>query len=152
MKVIKIINGTYGHRPAGSRGIEPKQACDAPFEIEDDKAERLVSRGIAVYVGEPTAPIVIAETEDAKGVATGQESSTAPPPGGNTSDTENAPKAQYSIDMKAVELREILEQCGLVYKVGMTKAAMVAALDEYFEEEADDDEQPPALGAAEPVI
>lgn len=144
MKVIKIINGTYGHRPAGSRAIEPKQACDAPFEIEDDKAERLVSLGIAAYVGEPVATIGITEKEDAKGVATANEAH---------NDSEEAKtRPDYSVEMKAAELRELLEDCGLTYKVGMTKADMVAALDAYFDEAVEDGEAPPDLSAEAPII
>ena len=61
-------------------------------------------------------------------------------------------KPQYSIDMKASELRELLEECGLIYRVGMSKADMVAALDCYFEEETEDNESPPNIGAEDPVI
>ncbi len=155
MKLIKIINGTYGYRPAKSKFVEPKQAGDPPFDVEDGEAERLVSLGVAAYVRDTTI-----ENKPEKPVAT-------PPNGRNGTETDITPlnqndgsegagdeqeKVAYSVDMKASELRDMMEKFGLVYKVGMTKADMVAALDEYFSgEEVEDGEAPPNLTAEEPV-
>lgn len=49
---------------------------------------------------------------------------------GEPTDTVKAPA--YSVDMKPAALREIGKTYGLIFKVGMSKADMVAALDEYF--------------------
>jgi len=54
--------------------------------------------------------------------------------------------------MKVAELREIMDDCQLQYKVGMSKADMVAALDAYFEDEAEDEDSPPDLGAEDPIV
>jgi hypothetical protein len=58
--------------------------------------------------------------------------------------------------MKAAELREIGALCGLTFKVGMTKAEMVAALDKHIEENTVVDETPdedaPTFDAAEAVL
>ena len=43
-------------------------------------------------------------------------------------------------DMKAAELREIMEECQLPFKVRMSKADMVAVLDDYFIDEAEEPE------------
>jgi len=51
MKRIKIINGTYGHRPEGSKSTHPKTANDGPFEVNDSEAERLVAMGVAAHSG-----------------------------------------------------------------------------------------------------
>lgn len=46
--MIKIINGTYGRR-VGNR-IIPMTSSDDAFELDPDKEERLVNRGVAKYV------------------------------------------------------------------------------------------------------
>lgn len=54
-----------------------------------------------------------------------------------------ADNQHYSMDMKTNELRAIAKEMGLTFKVGTTKAEMVAAMDtlqaESIEEEPDDD-------------
>lgn len=52
MKLIRIVNGTYGHKPHGSRFIIPTTAGDPPIMVSDEKAHNLVERGIAQYVAE----------------------------------------------------------------------------------------------------
>lgn len=135
MKTIKIISGIYGYRPAGSKVIEPKRAGDPAFQVEDAEAARLVSLKVAAYVDENSSSK--SETEAPKGIPS------------------------YNADMKSTELREIMSDYGIPYKVGMSKADMVAALDEYFKEESGEDsdggsegdeEAPPDLGAEEPVL
>ena len=64
---------------------------------------------------------------------------------------------EYSVDMKADELREIGKLCGLTFKVGMTKAEMVEALDAHIEantvlEDEDEDEDAPDFDAAGAVL
>lgn len=136
--MIKIIKGIYGYMD--KRGIvRPKTEHDDPFELTEEQEERLVKLGIAVYVdgGRTALP------DDVRGVP------------------------EYSAEMKADELREIAkEHMGLTFKVGTTKAEMVAEMDKYLAEntvdsedeaendtgEAEDDgEQPPAFDPAEAV-
>lgn len=151
MRTIKIINGVYGHKPAGSSYIEPKQAGDPPFEVDDDKAENLVAIKIAVYADLEEKPVI-------KEVATPPEGSEQTGAGVNMPSDESGSnsveivheKPEYNIDMKATELREIMDNCQLIYKVGMSKADMVAALDAYFEDEGAD--EPPKLGAEDPIV
>lgn len=160
MKLIKIINGTYGYRPAGSKYIEPKQASDPPFEVDDSKAERLVSLGVAAYINRPDATVDTINKKLYKGVATAfkednkQDEGINHPEKENSSDgTENPQDVpEYNVDMKAAELRELMDDCGLTYKVGMSKADMVDVLDDYFSEETKDAETPPDLDAEDPVI
>jgi hypothetical protein len=163
MKTIKIISGIYGYRPAGSKVIEPKRAGDPAFQVEDAEAARLVSLKVAAYVD-------VANESIPAGVATAPEQSTKDEPSNNIpEDTDGfkdkieAPSEipSYSVDMKSTELREIMSDYGIPYKVGMSKADMVAALDEYFKEESGEDsdegsegdgEAPPDLEAEEPVL
>lgn len=162
MRTIKIINGVYGHRPIGSKYIEPKRAGDPPFQVDDAEAERLVNLKVAEYADIVTKLVPV-------GVATGEIPTEKEKTGINIPDEQNdsedemelPEKPDYSTDMKATELREFMEECGLTYKVGMSKADMVAALDEYYgvdteeedtEDETEDTEKPPELGVEDPVV
>lgn len=131
--MIRIICGVYG----GKNGV--KRPGDEPFSLSPAEEARLVSRKVAVYVNTPTtapedeyvpddAPIGFDET----------------PP--EDFDMDDLPDGvigipEYSVDMKATELREIGKLCGLTFKVGMTKEEMVAALDKHIEENMVDDEE-----------
>lgn len=149
MKRIRIINGTYGHRPEGSARLDPKNATSPPFEVGDAEAERLVRLKVAAYAGQPDfeTPGITEATTGAElppsGVAT-------PEGGGNGDDTDDADIPAYSAEMSLEELKDIFKDCGLTYKVGMSKADMVAWLDEHFATD-DDGETPPALNTEEPV-
>lgn len=132
--MIQIICGVYG----GKDGA--KRPGDKPFSLSPAEEARLVARKVAVYVNEPTtepddegeyipddAPIGFGET----------------PP--EDFDMDDLPDGvigipEYSVAMKASELREIGKLCGLTFKVGMTKEEMVAALDKHIEENMVDDE------------
>ncbi|MDR1158352.1 MAG: hypothetical protein LBK75_08655 [Oscillospiraceae bacterium] len=148
MKRIKIINGVYGHRLAGTKAVDPKQAGDPPFEVDDGEAERLVSLGVAAYV--PAAPVATSQEGESDAGAT-----TDPPDeSGGTEGTEDPPP-DYSADMSAEALRDLMSEYGLPVKAGMSKANMVAALDEYFAdvdaEEDEDGEGLPDVAPEEPV-
>jgi hypothetical protein len=135
-------------------------AADGPQTFSEELEARLVSQGVAKYVGEkpahrePASGGTVKEVATAVGEANGQDASNNPPDDdAGSNGAENAqgiPK--YSVDMKAAELREIMEDCGLQYKVGMSKADMVAALDAYFGDEVEDEDTPPDLGAEDPVL
>lgn len=120
--MIKIIKGVYGYME--NLIVRPKTSKDAPFELTPEQEKRLVDLGVAEYVDEP-AP----ELPDL--------------PDG----VEAVP--EYSADMKADELRAIAKGMGLTFKVGTTKAEMVAAMDRHIMENTVD--EPPAFDAAEAV-
>lgn len=130
--LIRIINGTYGHRPEGTKRVIPKRPGDKPFEVPDEIAKRLVEDKIAVP----------AQREM-------QDSVSSP-------ETSAANFPEYSGETKMDELRAIASEFGLSFRVGMTKAEMVALLDEHFAkyEEAEtvevEGEALPALSAQEP--
>ena len=132
MKYVKIVNGIYGYKPEGSKHVEPKRPSDPAFLLDDREAERLVASKIAEYAGETPDTVIEA----------------APKSGGN------AEFPQYSVEMTVEKLREIMAQCGLGFKVGMSKVNMVEALDEYFAKGGAEDtngEEPPDLTPEEPV-
>lgn len=127
--MIKIIQGTYGY--IDENGIvKPKTAKDAPFELEDKSREaELVALGVAEYA-DGTELIIDEET------------------GGVVVD--GVP--EYSIDLKAQELRDIAkEYMGLTFTVGTTKAEMVEQMDAYIEAHSVDGDDLPELDLDEVV-
>lgn len=127
--MIKIIQGTYGY--IDENGIvKPKTAKDAPFELEDKSREaELVALGVAEYA-DGTELIIDEET------------------GGVVVD--GVP--EYSIDLKAAELRDIAkEHMGLTFAVGTTKAEMVEQMDAYIEAHTVDGDDLPELDLDEVV-
>ena len=144
--MIKMIAGVFGLPVTDENGRKRVQAMgvnSGPFSADPAQEKRLVDMKLAVYVKAPTLVDDETPDEDAK------------LPDGVTGIPE------YSVDMKATELREIGALCGLTFKVGMTKAEMVAALDKHIEEHSVDgftvddetpDEDAPTFDASEAVL
>ena len=165
MKKIKIINGTYGHHPQGSKSIEPKTADDPPFEVTDEKAKKLVTRKIAEYADDLDALFADDEDEDElpgiageRFIVTGSDTGSGAANEGSedSEDSEDGGVPEYSIDTHVNTLRALGRAVGLTFKVGTEKTDMVAALDEYYgvnrddADEANDGEAPPVLSAEDP--
>lgn len=104
--MIQIICGTYGKKE-GSR-VVAKTAQSAPFALPDAEEARLVGLGVAKYAKAPED-----QAQDAARLTKIPE---------------------YNADMKADTLRAMGEAYGLKFKTVMSKADMVAALDNYFSE------------------
>lgn len=137
---IKIINGTYGHK--SGKYVERKTVNDEPFEVDDEKGKKLISKKIAVEVVEDADyEIVEGEQLDATKaqVETGSKK--------ETDDEIEIP--EYSEKTTKTELKEIMEKFEIEVKDTMKKEDMIAALDEFFSEE--DGEEPPELGAEDVV-
>ena len=152
--MIRMISGVYG----GKDGV--KRPGDKPFSLSPAEEARLVARKVAVYVDTPApAPVDDYVPEDAP---IGFDET---PPEDFVEGDDELPELpegviaipEYSVAMKATELREIGKLCGLNFKVGMTKEEMVAALDKHIEENMVDDEEftdpedAPTFDAAEAV-
>jgi len=120
-----------------------KTSRDKPFSLSAEDEERLVGRGVAEYVtAQPTNAGAVIQPDDP-----GEE------------------KPEYSVALNVTVLRDLMKAVGLKTPVGMTKAAMVAALDEFYgvapdgedsedEDGEDGDEEDgelPPVGAADPV-
>lgn len=139
--MIQMICGTYGHYINGQVIARTKDSD--PFELSPEREAELVAAGFAQYVEYNDAPIGFDEI----------------PP--DLLPDDAVPIPEYSIDSTAKELREIGKICGLTFKVGMSKADMVAALDAFFDANLTDEEpegepydadEAPAFDAAEAVI
>ena len=128
MALIKIVKGVYGYLDGAT--VKPKTPKDAPFELNDKRAAELVADEVAVYVTEDGEMLIDDETG---GVVVGMV-------------------PEYSVDMKAQELRDIAkEHMGLTFTVGTTKAEMVEQMDAYIEEHTVDGDDMPEFDLDEVV-
>lgn len=143
--MIKIVCGVYGHYIDGK--VVAKDKNSEPFALSPEKEAELVAKKVAVYVNEP---IVDVEPEG--------NAEEAAPIGFDEIPDDVIPIPEYSINMKAAELREIGKLCGLEFEAGMTKAQMVAALDQHIEEntvdgdEEEDEEDAPTFDPTDAVV
>lgn len=128
--MVKIIKGTYGYWNGHS--VELKTEKDGPFEMEPEKEQRLVNKGVAVYVDAPEVEEVaegvidnnddfsvdgevIGHVEDDNIVITDEEV---------IEETVEDIKAELS-EMSLEELKAEGEKYGIKYKVGTKKADFV---------------------------
>lgn len=131
--MIRIVKGVYGYLDKDGI-VRPKTEADAPFSLLPEQEARLVRLGVAQYMGNVNP----APAEDAL-----PEETVAEAPTGE----------RLLTDMSAKELRELGKDYGLTFKVGISKAEMVQAIEE-AENELDtvqDGEPAPVFDASEAV-
>lgn len=162
MQQIRIIQGTYGHRPDGTHRIRPVMAGDM-VSVPDAEAQRLVGIGVAEIVPQVVAPAC-------EGVATLQEGTSNGEPcigmdakmilgeanaeGGAASTLD--PEQLRS--MTNAKLRELAEALGIHTAKLKNKAELihaiisVPAIPGSGEAIVGDGEEPPGLCVEAPVI
>lgn len=142
--MIQITAGTFGYY--NGRKVIPITNADGPQKFDPELEARLVKQGVAKYVDEqPEAHAPAVKSE--------QEPETVP----ETGDVPAAP--EYNEDMKLDELKEVAAAYGVDASAMRKKADVIAAIEEAkasADEAADDDqtgdnEEPPQIGAADPV-
>lgn len=124
--MIQIIAGTFGYY--NGRKVVPITNADGPQKFDPELEARLVKKGVAKYVDEQ--PETVPETGDAP---------VAP---------------EYDEDMKLDELKEVATRYGVDASAMRKKADVIAAIEATKAEQPDDgadDEEPPQIGAADPV-
>jgi len=124
--MIQIIKGTFGYY--NGRKVIPITEADGPQKFDDELEARLVKEGVAKYIGEQDEP---ASTNTA---------------------ADEAP--EYDEDMKLDELKEVAARYGVDASAMRKKADVIAAIEAAKAEQPDDgtdDEEPPQIGAADPV-
>ena len=137
--MIQIIAGTFGYY--NGRKVVPITNADGPQKFDPELEARLVKKGVAKYVDEkPVAPAPAAEPEREPGA---------------TSEPDGTPAApEYDEDMKLDELKEVATRYGVDASAMRKKADVIAAIEATKAEQPDDgadDEEPPQIGAADPV-
>ncbi len=145
MTKIKIIGGRYGYiSPSGVYSV--KTVDDPPFEVEDSEAKRLVKCEVAEIVGwhENCAENESLPTTEGSNPANGEDGA------------EDDLPPQYNVNSSVNELRAIAKNVGISFKVGTTKNAMVAALNEHFgildDDSESEDDGDFELSAEDPVV
>ena len=135
--MIQIVRGVYGFLDRDGI-VRPKTETDAPFELLPEQEARLVRLGVAQYVGDVKLAQDLTDLTEAVGGIVIDE---AP--------EEERPLSDYSVK----ELRELGKDYGLTFKIGISKAEMVQAI-EAAENELDttnDGELAPVFDASEAV-
>jgi hypothetical protein len=143
--MIKIIQGTYGHRV--DTRILPKTKADGPFETTAEKEQRLVERGVAVYVKiQQEPPDTTKDSEPSKDPADNDTSSDCDDLGG---------LPEYNADMKLDELKEIAKAYGVDASGARKKTDVIEMIESAKSPTEDldpDDEDPPVFDAVPLVI
>lgn len=136
--MIQIIKGTFGYY--NGRKVIPITEADGPQKFDDELETRLVKEGVAKYIGE------LGETAEQPAPAPGDE------PASTNTAADEAP--EYNEDMKLDELKEVATRYGVDASAMRKKADVIAAIEATKAEQPDDgadDEEPPQIGAADPV-
>ena len=167
MKLIKIINGTYGFRPQ-PHVVELKTADDAPFEVDDKEAARLVELGVAaIAFGEdseslqeamdevvdqlgdqPTPPDDEPEDDEPEDPAADPD----PDDGEPEDEVTEEPAAKFDPEelekLTNPQLGELAEELGVHLPGRPKKSEFIAAIMKAAEE----DDELPDLGAVDPEV
>lgn len=158
---IKIISGTYGHRPAGAVHPQPisvGETCDVP-EVE---AKRLVDLGIALPVAQMTvndvATAPVASAELGPGVTMNMG---APPSDGHAledGEVLDVVDGHFTVEslmkMTRADMESLAEDLGLDVSSCKSKADVAAELSKVDIDppEPGDGEALPEIGAEAPVV
>lgn len=125
------------------RKVIPITEADGPQKFDDELEARLVKEGVAKYIGE------LDETAEQPAPAPGDD---ADEPASTNTAADEAP--EYNEDMKLDELKEVAARYGVDASAMRKKADVIAAIEATKAEQPDDgadDEEPPQIGAADPV-
>lgn len=143
MARIKIINGTYGYMKGSV--VEPKTPRDGYFEVSDEEAEWLVSKGVAAYeapgsdIVEPEEPEAETELPEAEAEATVEEVE------------PEEPEAEKPLkEMSFEELKASALALGIDIHPLKSKAALIEAIEARKEELSVG--EVPSFDAESPVV
>ena len=147
MKKVRIISGTYGHQPEGSKIVKAVSRGET-VDLPEDKAERLVKLGVAEYVD---APVNVPDDEPASDSAPIGFDET-PPEDGEVDEAEIVEEIIDLNTLSAKELRELGKEYGLTFKANDKKETMIEAITEAQSQVENIDEDAPTFDAAEAVL
>ena len=146
--MIQIIAGTFGYY--NGRKVVPITNQDGPKQFDPELEARLVKEGVAKYVDAAPAQAEDPNTPDPAGANAPQ--GPGQPEGGAEPPADGLP--EYNEDMKLDELKEVATRYGVDASAMRKKADVIAAIEATKAEQPDDgadDEEPPQIGAADPV-
>ena len=140
MLVRIIIDGNYGHYVNGV--VIPKNKNSKPFELEDSKAHRLISEGVAEAVnGEPVP--------DNEGELPDPFCNDGEPVPDNEGVTGHLDADQLD-DLSINDLRKIAKDLGV--SASGSKKELIERICDVEVSAPADDEEPPVLEAADPEV
>lgn len=148
--MIQIIAGTFGYY--NGRKVVPITNADGPQKFDPELEARLVKKGIAKYITAPAA----AQPEDPESPdPAGAPASQDPAATGGASEgdpeTPDGELPEYNEDMKLDDLKEVAKAYGVDASAIRKKADVIAAIEAAQQAGDGDGEEPPQLGAADPV-
>ena len=144
--MIQIIKGTFGYY--NGRKVVPITNADGPQKFNPGLEARLVKKGIAKYITAPTAAQPEApESPDRAGAPASQD----PAASEGDPETPDGNLPEYNEDMKLDDLKEVAKACGVDASAMRKKADVIAAIEAAQQAGDGDDEEPPQLGAADPI-
>lgn len=166
--MIRIIAGVYGHKE--NEVITPKDSKSEPFSLTPEREAELVAQGVAEY-----ANVIIPDDDQDDGQNDDDQNDDGQNDDGQNDDGQNddeqndddqngngqndddqdddakTKKPEYSDKMKLPELQALAASFGLDAEKMRAKAEVIKLLDDYFADDEDDGDQPPAFGAIDPV-
>lgn len=158
---IKIISGTYGHRPAGAvhpQSISAGETCDVP----EGEAKRLITLGIALPVAQTPAEDVATAPAAHAGLGPGVTMRMVDNPLEDLAFEEgevlDIVDGHFTVEslmkMTRAAMDSLAENLGLDVSGCKTKADVIAELVkvEFDPMQPDDSEPLPQLGAEAPVV
>ena len=148
--MIQIIAGTFGY--FNGRKVVPITNADGPQKFDPELEARLVKQGVAKYVNtsEAVQPVDPEATDPAGAQAPQDPEAAGGRPEGEP-ETPDGDLPEYSEDMKLDDLKEVAKAYGVDASAMRKKADIIAAIEEAKQDADGDDEEPPQLGAADPV-
>jgi len=159
MKSIKIVRGTYGLAKENSFGVSTKSRTDPPFEVNDDEAKRLVDLGVAEYAtGEtPVANTVSSSSSAVNSSGGGSNAGSGLTLAALRKSNKTALEkiaAKRGVDISGATNN--VQRADLIWADIEARAAGSTGQedgtdDDVYDDEIDDGDIPPVLGADEPV-
>ena len=129
VKVNPDYSGMYGFFRVDTESVAIKTRESAPFEEDDALSLKMIEKGVLVRADGLEPVMTIA----------GEKAEAGKKPEPVTDDKEDSLEV-----MSLKELKELAKDCGVSYRVGMSKAALI---DEIVKAQS---EEPPVLTAALP--
>lgn len=154
MKRVKIIFGTYGHKPEGAKRIMPVSIGET-VELSESESARLVGLGIAQYVHtpivQPSAPA--AAPSSVQNTFDKCDNQCDKNDGAEGEETAHLDREQLE-SMTNAELKALARDMGIATGSLKTKNALIEAIVAVGAAPAHeyDEELPPDLGAEAPVV
>lgn len=130
--LVEIISGVYGYDTGTA--VVGKKVGDKPFFLDEEKAQRLFSLGVAkpcTDVNYPNSYVYDAVDDE-------------------NEKSDNDKNINFD-DMTLEELKEFAENYGIKYKIGTKKAVFIEQIKQAMAEIDENEEEMPAFDAIEAV-